>query len=236
MKIVESVEMKSRTYFSITHILSASYLTRQALILEESFDGTYSEQLFAQHKAYVTGALFTAVSFLEANVNELFSDTTDESTLVNDSKLKNLDSRAIRIMSSHWERGIPRSASYPIVEKYQIALELAEKTLFDKGQSPTQDIQLLVSLRNALIHYEPEWIINHSEMSIKEHKFESALKSRFEPSKLFGSGNAYYPNRLLGHGCAEWAVNNSIKFVEQFCDRLGIVSRFDHVRKQLNTR
>ena len=68
------------------------------------------------------------------------------------------------------------------------------------------------------------------------HKFESALKSRFAQNRITGARNPYYPDKLLGHGCAEWAVNNSIRFVDEFCRRLGIDSRFDHVREKLDTK
>jgi hypothetical protein len=33
---------------------------------------------FAEHRAYVTGAILAAVTFLEATINELFADTADE--------------------------------------------------------------------------------------------------------------------------------------------------------------
>ena len=37
--------------------------------------------VFAEHRAYVTGAIFAAVAFLEATINELFADTADESAV-----------------------------------------------------------------------------------------------------------------------------------------------------------
>jgi len=33
---------------------------------------------FAEHRAYVTGAILAAVTFLEATINELFADTADK--------------------------------------------------------------------------------------------------------------------------------------------------------------
>jgi len=232
------IEIKSRTYISIQHIQSAACFTRLAYQMEESHDGIYSQDFFTQHRAYVTSAIFTAVAFLEASINELFCDSVDQTTVAHDRIFKQLDSKTIKLFSSHWSRGIPRTAKYSIIEKYQIALELAEKELFKKGQSPCQDVHFLVQLRNALIHYEPEWVVGYSEFNenIKEHTLESALKARFKINKATGAGNPYYPDQLLGHGCAEWGTINSIKFVDDFCSRLGVNSRFDHVRGNLSTK
>jgi hypothetical protein len=62
------------------------------------------------------------------------------------------------------------------------------------------------------------------------------LQGKFNLNPLTGAGNPFYPDKCLGHGCAEWAVNSSIKFVDEFFEKLGSTPVFDHVREQLKTK
>lgn len=159
------------------------------------------------------------MAFLEASINELFADA-------HDAYLKRLDGlrdEDIELMRDMWRQGIPRTARYSVLEKYAIALSLARKAPMDKGQAPWQPATVLIQLRNALIHYEPEWLQTEATGTEEQaHRLAKALKGRFAPNPLTGAGNPYYPDKVLGHGCAEWAVRTSAEFVDQFAQRLGI--------------
>jgi hypothetical protein len=39
----------------------------------------------------------------------------------------------------------------------------------------------------------------------------------------------------MSHGCAKWAVESSVKFVDDFCGRMGLTPVFDGVRRSLAT-
>ena len=45
----------------------------------------------------------------------------------------------------------------PILEKYQMAIFLAGKEPLPEGREPYQPADLLIALRNALVHFRPEW-------------------------------------------------------------------------------
>jgi hypothetical protein len=45
---------------------------------DKSWSDLNESGAFAEHRAYVTGAIFAPVAFLKATINELFADTTDE--------------------------------------------------------------------------------------------------------------------------------------------------------------
>ena len=230
--ISESITAKSRHYFSIQHIQSAALFTRQCYQVEQRYDGSYSSDLMADHWSFVTGAIFAAASFLEATINEVFADTVDHP----DGELaSHLDAPTKQLMADMWKRGIPKTASYPIIEKFQIALTLARKPLLDSSKSPFQDVQTLIIIRNDLIHFEPVWTSVEAE---KAHKrilsLQNEKKFAFNPL-ITAAGNPFYPDKCLGHGCAKWAVINSIQFVEDFYLRMGIPVLFDHIRPRLNT-
>mgnify|MGYP000865092755 CR=1 FL=1 len=234
LNIQESVEIKIRTYFSIQHIQSAALFCRITHALENQYDGNYNQELFTEYKAYATNAIFSSVCFLEATINEIFCDAIDSPD-----RISALGEDKIRLLGNMWSLDVPRTASYPIVDKYQIALTLLEKPLFDRGLSPFQDVQILVQLRNALMHYEPEWFLGYSSSNSELeslNKLSKRLKDKFEISKIFkNTGNSFFPDKCMGYGCAKWAVIKSIDFADNFFTKIGMKSTFEYVRHNLKT-
>lgn len=232
IKITDNLTLKSRTCYSISHIRSAALFSRLSADVEKTFDGKYSEELDIKQNAYVTGTVLAAVSFLEATINELFADVYDKIPDV----VNQLEQMAIHQMSEMWKLEVPKTASFKILQKFQIALTLARKPLFDAGKSPYQDVDCLIKLRNALVHYEPEWTINISDTEkITVQKFEKILKGKFQLNPLTGEGNSFFPDKCLGHGCAEWAVKSSIMFADEFFLRMRLKPTYDHVRSCILT-
>jgi hypothetical protein len=230
--ISASITVKTRHYFSIQHIQSAALFARMCYQIEQSYDGTYSSELMADHWSYVTGAIFATVSFLEATINELFADAVDHP----DGELASyLEASTRQLMAEMWKLEIPRTSRYKTTEKFQIALTLARKPLLDLSRSPFQDVETLIIIRNNLIHFEPVW----TEVEAKKaHKrilnLQQEKKFAFNPF-IAASGNPFYPDKCLSYGCAKWAVDNGIRFAEDFFSRLGIPVLFDQVRGRLKT-
>jgi len=77
----------------------------------------------------VIGATFCAVAFLEGTINQLFQDAHDNDL----GHLKGLDARAIQAMATMWGHGVPRTARYPVIKKFEIALALAGKPQLLRG-------------------------------------------------------------------------------------------------------
>ena len=235
IKITDHLKISSRKYLSISHIQSAATFSCHAYQIEKEFKGTFSEELTSEHSAYVTGAIVFSVSSLEAAINELFADTVDN----NKGRISKLDSDTRNMMANIWKIKVQGTALFSILQKYQIALVLAQKNQFDLGKKPYQDINLLIKLRNSLIHFEPEWITCPAGDDFGQddiHKFEKQLKGKFTINPLTGQGNPFYPDKCLSHGCAEWAVKSTINFIDDFFTRIGIEPPYHHIRATLNTK
>ena len=76
--------VRMRTYYSQHHMEAAVTFTERSHKLESDYDGKKSDYdgknfqaLFNEHRAYVTGAILTTVAFLEATVNELYADFSE---------------------------------------------------------------------------------------------------------------------------------------------------------------
>src|SRR5947209_7262134 len=72
-----NLTIKSRTYLSISHILAADLFSQNCARIENEYNGIFLIELFNDHRSYVIGAIFSAVSFLEVTINEFLADTLD---------------------------------------------------------------------------------------------------------------------------------------------------------------
>jgi hypothetical protein len=216
-----------RFYFSHYHIMSAAFFARESGKLErENKDKeSFPSKIQSEHRAFVTGCIFSSVSFLEAQINELFTDAAEDQR----EHIHQLGDK-IYLFAEMWKLGVPRTASYSILDKYEFALALAERELFDRGSLVYQDTKLLISMRNALIHYEP---LSSTSTHESSQKWENKFRGKFSLNPLTGSKTPFFPIRCMGYGCARWAVESSVSVVDDFCSRLGIEPVFNSVRNSL---
>jgi hypothetical protein len=198
-----------KTEFGLQHLLAAALFARKALEIESAHDEiVVSGEPYFSHRAYVTGSVLSAVASLEATINELFiaAQHGDPNTF------KGADPEFAVLLAEVWEviEGIPALA------KYQTALILARKPQLDRGASRYREAAILIQLRNALVHYKPEWDTDQRE----HRKIERRLKDRFALNPFTIPSDAFFPKKCLGHGCAEWAVKSSMSFMNEFLGRL----------------
>jgi hypothetical protein len=216
-----------RFYFSHYHIMSAAFFARESGKLER--DNKDKEvvlsKIQSEHRAFVTGCIFSSVSFLEAQINELFTDAADYQR----EHIHQLGDK-IYLFAEMWKLGVPRTASYSILEKYEIALALAEKEPLDRSSLVYKDSKLLISMRNALIHYEH---LSSTSTAKSSQRWENKLHGKFSLNPLTGAKTPFFPVRCMGYGCAKWAVESSIRFVDHCCSRLGVQPVFDSIRDSL---
>jgi hypothetical protein len=216
-----------RFYYSHYHIMSAAFFARESgeVERENKEKEVISSDIQVRHRAYVTGCIFSAVSFLESQINEIFTDAADDKRDI----IHPLGDK-ICVMAEMWKLGVPKTASYPILRKYEIAVAIAEKGLLDRGDLVYQNISLLIGLRNALIHYEP---ISSTSTAETSQALEEKFRGKFSLNPLTGAKTPFFPERCMGYGCAKWAVESSISFVDHFCSQLGIEPVFNSIRDSL---
>jgi hypothetical protein len=212
---------KSRANLSYQHMQDAIHLMElskdcEAANLGKSFeDGDF----FNHHRAYVVGAIMTSCASVEALINEFYLDATDN---LLDSIIGN-DSQAL--LTELWK--VVDEKRFPVLNKYQIALTAAKKSKFDTSKRPYQDVDLLIDLRNMLIHFKPEW-----DTDSKKHKqIEKKLHGRFDINPFWPKSDpTFFPFKCLSHGCAIWAVRSCMNFVFQFFSLIGVDPETDRFK------
>lgn len=204
------VTLKIKTSLSVYLASSGALFARNAHAVEQKYASAPSEALLMEHRSYCIGAVIVSAAFLEAAINELYLEAIDRNPNTFEAKHQ----RLAELMEHVWET----IEEHAILAKYQIALTLGEKPPFPKGEEPYQAVDTLIRLRNALVHYKPEW-----DTELAEHrKLEERLGNRFNLNPLVASNKAFIPHRCLGHGCAAWSISIAIDFYHKFRDRLGL--------------
>jgi len=218
MKVAFQATMKSRVNLSYQHMQEAIHLVELSKDCEAANSGkTFADGDFVNHhRAYVVGAIMTSVASVEARINEFYLDATDN--LLGSV----LDSGQQALLAELWKPLDEKRV--PMLQKYQIALAAIKRSKLDTSRGPYQDVNLLVGLRNMLVHFKPEWDIDQ-----KEHrKIEKNLQGRFKLNPFWPQDDCiFFPFKCLSHGCASWAVRSSLDFILEFFAIIGLDPKTD---------
>ena len=206
-----------RDCFSVRYIQSAALLCRLGYRIEKDFldSGKISEEARLRHEVFILNSILSSVAFLESTINELYADAADDAYFFTDEKNEAL----LKKIGEKWknEKNFDRA---PLLQKYQKILIIADKPVFDDDDPVFSDIRNLVEIRNYLMHYKREWIVvQKSEMHAdgKEtlgEKLERRTQEQIYPEPSGPEKPPFFPDICFGHGCAEWAVKNSLAFTD----------------------
>jgi len=231
--------IRFRDCFSVRYIQSAAILCRLGYEIEKNYEKTekISPDTLIRHEVFILNSLLSSVAFLESTINELYADAADDAYFFSDEKNEAL----FRTIREKWknDKNFDRA---PLITKYQKILAIAKKGVFDENNPVFSDVRDLVEIRNYLMHYKREWVIvkrNEEAGDRKEtkaEKFEKLLKNKFSENPLAQKNQQFFPDKCLGHGCAEWAVQNSLKFTDEFFRNLELPAPYDGIKNELVTK
>jgi hypothetical protein len=235
----DASSIRFRDCFSVRYIQSAVVLCRLGYWIEKDFldSGKISEEARLRHEVFILNSILSSVAFLECTINELYADAADDAYFFTDKKNEVL----LKTIGEKWrnEKNFDRA---PLVNKYQKILMIADKPVFDDDNPVFSDVRTLIEIRNYLMHYKREWIVvQKGEMDgdIEEshsEKLGRMLRNRFAGNPLAQKSCPFFPDICFGHGCAEWAVKNSIAFTDAFFKKIELSAPYDGIKNELATR
>lgn len=210
-----SIKVAIRHYLSTDLIVAAKYMADQAGALEAAGDDSVSAR--QRHRAYVMGAILTSAAYLEAMINELFADASKGQQ----ARTRDLEADKQELLGRVWQ--VPKVPLLSALEKYHTALKLLDRQQLDKKGQLYQHAADLITLRNALVHFAPETVVSDStkDRGDEAHRFDRTFRGRFPDNPLISVGNPFWPDKCLGYGCANWAVEAVQALVDDFYTRLG---------------
>jgi hypothetical protein len=207
-------------WYSYDQAIAASFFARRSRELEESKEQPVSDGTIREHRSSVLASVLSSGTFLEACVNELFASARHDDLKVG-GELPADDRRKLTSTAELLEGN-------RLLDRFQLALYVLGKTPLDQGAQPYQGAELLVSLRNTLVHYKPRW------SDETETKLAKRLESkRFSLNPFTGDGNPFFPDKCLSYGCAKWGWESALSFADRFFALVGVVAPYDGIRSDL---
>lgn len=200
-----------RDRLSRHHIISAHHFAEGAKDIE-AHGGDIPQDDKWRYRAYVTASVLSSVAYLSASINELYLEVRKLSDSGEPQVRRELD-----LLIKAW----PRISKVQVLQRYQLALSVADADQYNPDSMPYRDACNLVQLRDALLSYDAEW----DDDSGKHHSLESRLINTFAPSPLMSSQRPWFPDRCLGSGCAKWSVRTVQLFANDFYHRMALPGR-----------
>jgi hypothetical protein len=211
----QPLRLAMRVFFSMYQLWASRHLAAEARDIENGHDPTTDEPRFdIKHRANVMMSIIASATFIESFVNEVFEDLATGQGKV-PGRYDTISPRAQQIIKQYWQVQGDRDRT---LWKYQMLLIACDSPTMDAGSAPYQDAQLLLELRNKLIHYRPETLF-----ADEDYKLQQKLRGKFVDCVLLsGSGNPWWPDHCLGFGCAEWAERSVLALTDHVVDALKI--------------
>jgi len=164
-------------------------------------------------RAFVTGAVILAWSFLDAALNEFFPNAVERK-----SPLSDTEKAIIRGIGSEDLR--PRRREHTL-ELFNMMLRLLKKSPLAETQQPYRSANAVRHLRNELVHPKPGWVVTFSE-NPNENLSEQQKIVRQLRQDLNLDRDATFLRDILNSKCADWAVRSCESFLREFVQRSGV--------------
>ena len=201
-----SLTASVRSNLSISHLLAATSFSRAVGAIEAANTGKTFGDFWEDIQASAIACVLTASAGLEAYANELF---VDHPVIFPDLRPD--------VMAKLWELYEMKRT----LEKFEFALFLLQASPFNRGASPYDDAAALTKLRNALVHFKPEWSTQQTEHA----KVSAALQNRASRSPFFGTNEQLFPRAWASHKSTRWVVQSVVALILDFEGRCSFQSR-----------
>lgn len=203
--------LQSRFSFTFHFLVGAASLAKLAFEIDKKGNEA-TEQEKIKHLAYVSGSIMQSVAALESEVWILLNHGTGHH--LGSDVANREDAESLLIVADSFDK-------HPILERYDLILQLIRRKKLNSGEQPTQDVNLLIKLRNEITHYKSLFT---PELETKKlfRKLESTDSN--PPSFYPKSGMNFFPKQCLNFNRAEWGLNTSISFINYFYKELDIKS------------
>ncbi len=199
---------QTRVNLAVSHLRAAVSHSQECELLERDHEWPATQDILNRHFACASGAIIAAACALEASVNEFHQDAIDGTT--------NALGRAATARQQIVELRDTVDRA-PLLRKFTWILSLADAPPLRAGEEPMQSAASVIELRDALVHYKPEWYHDLKQ----SRRLEDRLRGRFPLNRLSTDSMAFVPYRACGHGSGLWASRSVVGFLAAFYAQLG---------------
>ncbi len=228
---------------ALQHLWNARHMAALCKTREDAVIAQGSQNIDYEVRGLAMVTVASAAGFVESLINEIFRAAGNAPKVLTPN-IAGISPGAIETMKALWNPPTPqevkpgrlrlawdalwgRKASQPsrkvglerrpAVDKYQGALSaIGKPTAMPKGQPTCQDVQTVLDLRNALLHYTPEW------QSITQGDVQSRYKRMPESRQLVAGVG--FPSGILNADAAKWACDVCVAMVDEWSVHMGLTN------------
>ncbi len=213
MDASDSSTAKSRTNLALHHLFAACRFAARIGEVERANAGLPFGDFWEEILQNALGVATLSVACIECYANELYFEGSVLSST--------LTPGAATVVAELID-------SETALRKYSAALAFRTGQPLDFGVAPVQNANALVRLRNAVIHFRPEWF----EEQQKHDRLSKVLQHKFAASPYFPN-EPLFPRAWASHAFAVWALRSTVSFLEYFCNQAGLDSPVIHQKARL---
>lgn len=221
--VLSSVAISHINYVSRDYLISSIRCAVKAREIEDSYikgDIDISE-IQLDGTIFIRHCFISSICFLESNINEILFRIKEKEYDI-------LSGELDKVFSIMYEKDLFGLSRMSWINKYSLVVDLLSKFDFEKGSSVYQDVVLLNELRNSIIHFVPETIVENIYFSefaesryVEIQKIENKFRGKIKNSVYRKNGN-FINSGVMSADAAAWSVLSAIKFTEKFYELLGI--------------
>jgi hypothetical protein len=197
--------MATRANLAGFHLQAAICFARQAYDIELANQGRPFDNASMPIFWNASSSVVMSAAALEARINEMIKETIDSS-----STSPEMREKALTLMTGKLKG--KRDGESELAFKYQEIARSLGKTV-DQSSLIYDSLKALVSFRNELVHFKPEW-----DHEIGRHKKASAMLD----GKFHAMPNVVFPMSHLTYSGAKWAVDTAREFSAYFATLTGV--------------
>ncbi len=196
------IEAKTRTSLAPHHLFAAARLAKRIREVEQENQGDPFGAFYDEILHNALGVAMMTVASLESYANELYFEGSAIVPAQN------------QAFASEFQEIVDRE---PVLRKFSLILAIRSAKRLDMGCSEVQSVDALIKLRNAIIHFRPEWFGEQDEHA----KLSKRLHNRFLASP-FLPNEPLFPNAWASASFANWALRSTMQFLRYFYAEAGL--------------
>lgn len=210
-----------RFSFTAQFLCASAIFARRCVQIEGAHPDNPDDATRTEHLGLVTAVIMQCAAAVEAESAEL-TEYGPGSHLGSD--------RTDRITQNFLKPLTDFIDGQDALTRYKLILHLLNKPPLVEGEQPWQDMNVLVRLRNELVHFKSKF----SKKMEGQKLYKTLQQLRLAKPPFVAAQSLFFPHKLLGAACAAWAIRTAVAFLNGFYGRLGIesslrrfMSRFD---------
>jgi|GEM_PF-1793758 len=221
-----AINAQQRYSFVHQFLQGSALFTRRAHQIESYNVDTVNEEMRAEHLACVVSAVTQCAAALEAEIAEILHYGPGY----------HLGSSGIDIEVRNFLKPLKelKHDALPTLQMYKLVLHLLKKPTI-KGHI-NADADLLIKLRNRLIHYKSHWGPEMDDPNMDEkHLFRRLQRLNLEKPPFvppYPQTN-FFPLICMNASLASWCVKTAVTYIDEFYEKLDIESRLKSYNERL---